>query len=102
MKQKLLATIIIAALLTAYPAGAKKVHTLGDSTMANYDEGATVTRGWGMYFGQFLTNGWTSINYARGGRDSRGGYNELWQNAKNNVQAGDYVLIQFAQNIRFT
>ncbi len=77
---------------------AKKVHTLGDSTMAPYDENATQTRGWGMYFGNFLTNGWTSMNYARGGRDSRGGYNELWQNAKNNVQAGDYVLIQFAHN----
>ena len=63
----------------------KKVHTLGDSTMAPYDENTTNTRGWGMYFGNFLTNGWTSVNYAKGGRDSRGGYNELWQNAKNNV-----------------
>jgi len=73
-------------------ASAKKVHTLGDSTMANYDENVTNTRGWGMYFGNFLTNGWTSVNYAKGGRDSRAGYNELWQNAKNNVEAGDYVL----------
>ena len=77
---------------------AKKVHTLGDSTMAPYDESATVTRGWGMYFGNFLTNGWTSINYAKGGRDSRGGYNELWQTAQKNVEAGDYVIIQFAHN----
>ena len=77
---------------------AKKVHTLGDSTMAPYDESATVTRGWGMYFGNFLTNGWTSINYAKGGRDSRGGYNELWQTAKNNVEAGDYVIITFGHN----
>ena len=77
---------------------AKKVHTIGDSTMASYDESATNTRGWGMYFGNLLTNGWTSVNYAKGGRDSRGGYNELWQNAKNNVEAGDYVLIQFAHN----
>ncbi len=77
---------------------AKKVHTLGDSTMAPYEENATVTRGWGMYFGNFLTNGWTSINYARGGRDSRGGYNELWQTAKKNVEAGDYVIITFAHN----
>lgn len=79
-------------------AGAKKVHTLGDSTMAPYDPEATNTRGWGMYFGNFLTNGWTSVNYAKGGRDSRGGYEELWQNAKDNVEAGDYVLIQFAHN----
>lgn len=76
----------------------KKVHTLGDSTMAPYDENTTNTRGWGMYFGNFLTNGWTSVNYAKGGRDSRAGYNELWQNAKNNVEAGDFVLIQFAHN----
>lgn len=79
-------------------AKAKKVHTLGDSTMAPYDESATVTRGWGMYFGNFLTDGWTSMNYARGGRDSRMGYTELWQTAKNSVEAGDYVLIQFAHN----
>ena len=77
---------------------AKKVHTLGDSTMAPYDESATVTRGWGMYFGNFLTNGWTSINYAKGGRDSRGGYEELWQTAKKNVTAGDYVIITFGHN----
>jgi lysophospholipase L1-like esterase len=77
---------------------AKKVHTLGDSTMAPYEESQTVTRGWGMYFGQFLTNGWTSINYAKGGRDSYGGYNELWQTAKTKVEAGDYVIISFAHN----
>ena len=87
---------LVAMLCTA--SYAKKVHTLGDSTMAPYDESATVTRGWGMYFGQFLTNGWTSVNYAKGGRDSRGGYNELWQTAKKNVEAGDYVIIQFAHN----
>ena len=79
-------------------AGAKKVHTLGDSTMAPYDPDKDTTRGWGMYFGNFLTNGWTSVNYAKGGRDSRGGYEELWQNAKDNVEAGDYVLIQFGHN----
>jgi len=77
---------------------AQKVHTLGDSTMADYEESATVTRGWGMYFGNFLTNGWTSLNYARGGRDSRGGYNELWQAAKKNVAPGDYVIITFGHN----
>lgn len=98
MKSKLLVLMALVLTLFGVSATAKKVHTIGDSTMAPYDESATVTRGWGMYFGQFLTNGWTSVNYAKGGRDSRGGYNELWQNAKNNVEAGDYVLIQFAHN----
>ena len=98
MKTKLLGLISLALMAGSITTGAKKVHTLGDSTMAPYDESATVTRGWGMYFGNFLTNGWTSINYARGGRDSRGGYNELWQTAKKNVEAGDYVIITFAHN----
>jgi lysophospholipase L1-like esterase len=98
MKTKNYVLMALLLMLCAIAGSAKKVHTLGDSTMAPYDENATQTRGWGMYFGNFLTNGWTSVNYAKGGRDSRGGYNELWQNAKNNVQAGDYVLIQFAHN----
>ena len=98
MKTRIYALMALLLMLCTVAVSAKKVHTLGDSTMASYDENATNTRGWGMYFGSFLTNGWTSANYAIGGRDSRAGYNELWQNAKNNVQAGDYVLIQFAHN----
>ena len=95
-KISLLLVLVFLAHVLGLPA--KKVHTIGDSTMAPYDENTTVTRGWGMYFGNFLTDGWTSVNYAKGGRDSRGGYNELWQNAKPKVEAGDYVLIQFAHN----
>jgi len=97
MKTKLLFLFSLVMML-ATVSSAKKVHTLGDSTMAPYEESATVTRGWGMYFGNFLTNGWTSINYAKGGRDSRGGYSELWQIAKKNVEAGDYVIITFGHN----
>lgn len=99
MNKKIFWSILWAMMLgTCVLAEAKKVHTLGDSTMANYDESATVTRGWGMYFGNFLTGDWTSVNYARGGRDSRSGYNELWAAAKSKVEAGDYVIIQFSHN----
>ena len=98
MRTTLRSLLTIALMLVTVAIGAKRVHTLGDSTMAPYDENATVTRGWGMYFGQFLTNGWTSVNYAKGGRDSYGGYNELWQTAKKQVEAGDYVIISFAHN----
>lgn len=99
MKQKLFQWLLLAVTLTMVGSmQAKKVHTLGDSTMAPYEESATVTRGWGMFFGNFLTNGWTSVNYAKGGRDSRGGYEELWQTAKKNVEAGDYVIITFGHN----
>ena len=102
MRQKafqwMLATLVALLSMGNTVHAAKKVFTLGDSTMANYDESVTNTRGWGMYFGNFLTDGWTSVNFARGGRDSRGGFNELWQEAKNSVTEGDYVLIQFAHN----
>ena len=98
MKTKLFAILTSALMLLTVAVSSKKVHTLGDSTMAPYDESATVTRGWGMYFGNFLTNGWTSVNYAKGGRDTYTGYSELWQNAKNNVEAGDYVIITFGHN----
>ena len=80
--KKFFGIISLAMTVCMVAVGAKKVHTLGDSTMAPYDESATVTRGWGMYFGNFLTNGWESINYAKGGRDSHAGYTELWQTAK--------------------
>ncbi len=100
MRQKIFRLLL--AVMTMLTIGniqaAKKVHMLGDSTMQPYDENTTGTRGWGMYFGNFLTGGWTATNYAVGGRDSRGGYNELWQKAKNSVEAGDYVIIQFAHN----
>ncbi len=98
MTTKIYAFIAMVLLFCSVATSAKKVHTLGDSTMAPYNESATVTRGWGMYFGQFLTNGWTSVNYAKGGRDSYGGYHELWQTAKKNVEAGDYVIITFGHN----
>ena len=98
MKTKIIAFIAAALMVCTAAIGAKKVHMLGDSTMAPYDESATVTRGWGMYFGNFLTGGWTSVNYAKGGRDTYSGYSELWQNAKGNVAAGDYVIITFAHN----
>lgn len=100
MRQKVFRLLL--AVMTMLTIGniqaAKKVHMLGDSTMQPYDENTTGTRGWGMYFGNFLTGGWTATNYAVGGRDSRGGYNELWQKAKNSVEPGDYVIIQFAHN----
>ena len=80
MKSRINALMVLLLLFCTVAGSAKKVHMLGDSTMAPYDENATQTRGWGMYFGNFLTNGWSSMNYARGGRDSRGGYNERVQN----------------------
>lgn len=80
-------------------ADGQKVFTCGDSTMAPYEESTTVTRGWGMYLQQFIKN-YTVHNYARGGRDTRGFYEEAdrWGAVKSNLSEGDYVIIQFAHN----
>ena len=48
-----------------------KIHTIGDSTMADYVENTTRTRGWGEMLQEFLSPDAQVINYARGGRSSR-------------------------------
>ena len=56
MKKIQLFIAIVTLILCSVPTeAAKKVHTIGDSTMANYDESATATRGWCQYLQQFLT-----------------------------------------------
>ena len=77
----------------------KRVHTIGDSTMADYTENTTWTRGWGEILQEFFSEEAEVMNYARGGRSSRSFWQEgRWQMVKNNLQPGDYVLIQFAHN----
>ena len=75
------------------------VHTIGDSTMADYVENTTRTRGWGEMLQEFFTSDVRIINYARGGRSSRSFTEEgLWDKVKSNLNPGDYVFIQFAHN----
>ena len=75
------------------------VHTIGDSTMADYVENTTRTRGWGEMLQEFFTSDVRVINYARGGRSSRSFTEEgLWDKVKSNLNPGDYVFIQFAHN----
>lgn len=79
---------------------ARKIHTIGDSTMATYDENTTVTRGWGQMFQQFFKGDVTVNNRAKNGASSKSFYQEAayWQSVKKQIEAGDYVLIQFAHN----
>lgn len=97
--RKLKTLTLAAAVLLSTTMTAKKVHTIGDSTMANYDENATVTRGWGMYLGLFL-DGWEVNNRGKGGADTRGFYEgaAYWATVKQQMTAGDYVIIQFGHN----
>lgn len=75
------------------------VHIIGDSTMADYVENTTRTRGWGEMLQSFYTDEVKVLNYARGGRSSHSFYKEgRWQKVIDQLQSGDYVFIQFAHN----
>ena len=81
--------------------GAIKVHTIGDSTMAEYDENTTDKRGWGMYLGSFFDPSFVTVNNrGKSGSDTRGFYTgaAYWPSVKSQMSAGDYLIIQFAHN----
>jgi lysophospholipase L1-like esterase len=88
--------------------GSFTIYTIGDSTMATYDNAVytigtlTERRGWCQMFPQFITNSnITFVNKGVPGRSSRDYYNDTnnyWTNIKAALKAGDYVFIQFAHN----
>ena len=94
---------LLALLLLCLPTtqSAIKVHTIGDSTMAEYDENTTDKRGWGMYLGSFFDPAFVTVNNrGKSGADTRGFYTgaAYWASLKTQMNAGDYLLIQFAHN----
>lgn len=83
--------------------GAKKkkitVYLIGDSTVADYDVKRAPLAGWGMPFRCFFDSTVTVENRARGGRSTRTFLSEgLWTPIAENLQEGDYVLMQFGHN----
>lgn len=99
MKRQILMLAASAICAASMHAQKLTVHTIGDSTMADYVENTTRTRGWAEMLQEFFSPEVKVINYARGGRSSRSFCEEgLWNKVKNNLKPGDYVFIQFAHN----
>ena len=97
----LVAAFVICHLSIGNLSAAVKVHTIGDSTMAEYDENTTDKRGWGMYLGSFFDPTFVTVNNrGKSGADTRGFYTgaAYWPSVKSQMSAGDYLLIQFAHN----
>ena len=95
----ILLTALMASAITA--TAAIKVHTIGDSTMANYDESSTDKRGWCQMLQQFFNADEVVINNrGKSGASSKSFYLEAayWKTVIAGVNEGDYVLIQFAHN----
>ncbi|MDO6387246.1 rhamnogalacturonan acetylesterase [Uliginosibacterium sp. 31-12] len=80
--------------------GGVTIHMLGDSTMTIYTEDRRPQMGWGEKLPMFFNSSVTVKNWALGGRSSRSFYNEAtrWPAILPVINAGDYVIIQFAHN----
>src|SRR6218665_123717 len=77
----------------------KKVFLIGDSTMANNNNNPDAV-GWGVPFPQYCdTTRIEVINKARCGRSTRTfDYEGLWNEVKNQLEPGNFILIQFGHN----
>lgn len=80
------------------PVKRRKVFTIGDSTMAN--KSSNTERGWGMLFPTFVDGNFVTVsNNAADGRSTKSFISEgRWTTVVNQLQEGDYVLIQFGHN----
>jgi len=75
------------------------VYLIGDSTMANKPAEVWPETGWGMPFSIFFDSTAIVDNRAKNGRSTKSFIAEnLWQPVSDNLESGDYVLIQFGHN----
>lgn len=98
MKRILIITLALLSLVLNVSA---KIHTIGDSTMADYDQTEPDQKGmygWGQVFGDYFSNGMTVKNWGDRGESARSFYRKFWSKTKAEIKKGDYVLIQFGHN----
>ena len=80
------------------------VYMAGDSTVCNYADNQFPRTGWGQVLGSYFTDGSVIINnQAKSGASSRSfrtqaSYSRSYKNIINNIDTGDYLLIQFGHN----
>ena len=98
MKRILIITLALLSLVLNVSA---KIHTIGDSTMADYDQTEPDQKGmygWGQVFGDYFCNGMTVKNWGDRGESARSFYRKFWPKVRTEIKKGDYVLIQFGHN----
>lgn len=100
MKKNYLLLFALVFILSFIPPPKKiKVYLIGDSTMANKEIKAYPETGWGMPFTYFFDSSVQVDNRAKNGRSTKSFIDEkLWQPVVDNLNEGDYVLIQFGHN----
>lgn len=102
MKRYCLLLLSLVCLFCAHTMAQVRILTIGDSTMADYDEVKNSEekekRGWAQMLPYFLTDDVQVDNAARNGRSSKSFYFEFWEKLKETIKPGDYVVIQFGHN----
>lgn len=91
--------ILVALVAFQMPQKKIRIFLIGDSTMANKPLEDNPERGWGQLFPQYFTNEVEIKNYAVNGRSTKSFIKESrWDSVLNQLQDGDYVMIQFGHN----
>lgn len=99
MNKLLTLSVLVTLILCGCSTHKTRMHLIGDSTMADYDENVTQMRGWGEMFRFFVPSDVLVLDHAMPGRSSRTFYDEgRWDAVKTQISEGDFVLIQFAHN----
>src|SRR5215212_1585581 len=92
--------VLTAVMAFSFPPKKKiKVWLIGDSTMSKKETKTFPETGWGMPFIYFFDSTVEIDNRAMNGRSTKSFMAEnRWQPVIDNLQEGDYVLIQFGHN----
>ena len=100
MKSLFVSIILLSAFAFIAPQKKKiTIWMIGDSTMSVKDKKAYPENGWGMPFVYFWDTTVKVENLAQNGRSTRTFLEEgRWTPVMNQMQEGDYVIIQFAHN----
>jgi lysophospholipase L1-like esterase len=87
--------------LAPWSTATTRIFVVGDSTASNYTASVAPRKGWGQVFDRSLKADAPArvVNLAQSGRSSRSFITEGWFKVlADNLQAGDYVLIQWGHN----
>jgi lysophospholipase L1-like esterase len=91
--------IIALAAFTVIQSTRVNVYLVGDSTCAEKDVDAFPEMGWGVPFQYFFDSSVKVENHAKNGRSTKTFIEEgRWQVIMDQLQPGDFVLIQFGHN----
>lgn len=101
IKQMLFAGLLLNLSFVSLPSFAQAIQVFmaGDSTMSIKGPKDYPETGWGMPFSTFFNEQTKVVNLAKNGRSTKTFISEgLWQQIESNLQAGDYLFIQFGHN----